>query len=248
MPPIDCKSSEAGLTLIETMIGIVITGIVSLGGYQMMTRSQKYLAYKQVDQVGKTEVTELISIVKKDWEYRQRLANAVPGGIPPISGFSLLTAANVPCTSNCPKLRLWINRKINSANVMDVVTIENVCQLPADQAVSTLIGTLNYNTSCGTCPRGQIPAVKIEGIDDTTKKVLLAAENRLFPQNAADLKKINPNGILGMQACFSQGGGTAPLSIDVRSFSRDQSSKSLRMVHKTQVYPFANFASITLEQ
>jgi len=251
MRPTDEKWQESGVTLVEMMVGIVITSLITMGGYQMMTRSQKYLAYKQVDQLGKNEVSELISIAKKDWDYRIR-QSTIPGV--PTHGFSLLNASNAACTSlqDCPKLRLWIKRKISGTDVIDVVTIENVCRRPTDSKVSTILASLNYtsnlNTNCGTCPKGQIPAVKIEGLNMANNKIVLAAENRLFPHNASQLDKVNPDGIIGIQACFSQLAPQSPLSIDIRSLYRDQSSLSLRLVQKTQVFPFENFARIRLEQ
>jgi hypothetical protein len=51
-----------------------------------------------------------------------------------------------------------------------------------------------------------------------------------------------------MQACFYQVDADAPLSVDVRAVVLDQASSGLKLVKKTQVYPFENFASIRLEQ
>ncbi len=81
-----------------------------------------------------------------------------------------------------------------------------------------------------------------------TKQVALAAENRIFPQNAADKDKINTDIVVGMQACFTQAQNSGPISVDVRAMHRDQSGTQLKLVQKTQVYPFENFASIRLEQ
>ncbi|HYX37622.1 MAG TPA: prepilin-type N-terminal cleavage/methylation domain-containing protein [Oligoflexus sp.] len=249
----DFKSNQAGLTLIETMIGLVISGIVAIGGYQMMTRSQKILAAKQLDEVGKTEVNELISVVKKDWDYRFRDPNNLLGI--PGRGFSLLTATDSACTGNCPKLRLWLYRKINNTTVLDIVTIANTCKRPTDAGVVAKLASLNYsnsiNTACSSCPSGEIPAVEITGVNAATGLALLASENRLFPNNVSDVDKVNPNGILGIQACFSPATMVAnpPLAIDVRSLYRDQSlTNKLKVVQKTQIYPFSNFAGIQLEQ
>lgn len=243
--PYKSRAQQAGLTLIETMIGLVIASFVAIGGYQMMTRSQKYLAYKHLDQSSKTEISELTSIVKKDWDYRIRPAQ------PGIPGFALLSATNSACTNDCPKLRLWLNRRVGANVIVDVVTIENICRRPTDQQVRNIIMNLNFaasmETQCSTCPKGQIPAVKIEGIDMATGTAVLAAENRIFPKNASDPDKININAPLGMQTCFTQISATDPISIDVRSMFRDQSSSQLQVVQKTQVFPFDNFANIQLE-
>ncbi|HET9238318.1 MAG TPA: prepilin-type N-terminal cleavage/methylation domain-containing protein [Oligoflexus sp.] len=247
------KDSEAGMTLVEMVISIAIGSVLAFGGYQMLVRSQKYLAYKKIDQVTQTEVEQLLSIIKKDWDYRMRESQpSIPG-----SGQEMLNAAGASCGPGgtiCPKLRLWIRRMVNGVSVIDKVTIENICQTPGTKEMVSFVSGLDYagsfNASCHRCPRGQVPAVRITGVNNATGIALLAAENRIFPQNVANenLTKMNRDNVLGMQACFSQAAADAAMTVDVRAVIRDQSSTSLRLVKKNQVYPFENFAGIRLEQ
>jgi prepilin-type N-terminal cleavage/methylation domain-containing protein len=251
------KNSEAGMTLVEMMISIAIGSVLAYGGYQMLVRSQKYLAYKKIDQVTQTEVEQLLSIIKKDWDYRIR--EAIPS-VPPVlpSGMEMLNAAGATCgpggTTLCPKLRLWIRRNINGASVIDRILIENICQTPGTKDMVAFVSGLDYathmNGNCHSCPKGQVPAVKISGVNNTTGVTLLAAENRIFPFNAStsNLTKMSRDNVLGMQACFTQVAADSPLTVDIRAVIRDQSSTKLRLVKKNQVYPFENFAGIRLEQ
>jgi prepilin-type N-terminal cleavage/methylation domain-containing protein len=254
MQPIEKKSSESGLTLVELTISLAIVTLIAAAGYAMLVRTQKYAAQKRVSVSTQTELDQLLGIIKKNWEYR---TNEVTPGIPP-SGHSMLTTANTSCgpgtTTFCPKLRLWMRRNISGTSIMDVVTIENICVRPTDKSIRTLVTTLNplgqinANMTCSTCPKGDIPAVKIQGLDMKTGAIVLPSENRLFPQNAANADAINTNGILGMQACFTQALNQSPISVYLRALYLDQSEKSLKLIQKTQVYPFENFARIRLEQ
>jgi prepilin-type N-terminal cleavage/methylation domain-containing protein len=251
------KASEAGMTLVEMVISIAIGSVLAYGGYQMLVRSQKYLAYKKIDQVTQTEVEQLSSIIKKDWDYRIR--EAIPGNPPVLkSGMEMLNAAGTTCgpgaNNVCPKLRLWIRRTINGTTVIDRVMIENICQTPGTKDMVAFVSGLDYagnmNTNCHRCPKGQVPAVKITGVNNVTGATLLAAENRIFPFNVStnNLAKMSRDNVLGMQACFTQVSADSPISVDVRAVIRDQSSTKLRLVKKNQVYPFENFAGIRLEQ
>ncbi|WP_141733791.1 PulJ/GspJ family protein [Oligoflexus tunisiensis] len=247
---INARHKESGLTLVEMTISLAITSLIAVGGYKMMVRSQKYLAQKQMDQSSKTEIEQFLTIAKKDWDFRSR--GQIPA-VPP-SGHALLTATNNDCPVNtkCPKLRLWIQRKINNAPVNVAVTIENTCRRPTEQRVIDFVSNLSYvvamEEGCSTCPKGEIPSLRIEGLNMVDNAIVLAAENRIFPQNALQLGRVNTNGVLGMQACFSQTAIDSPLSVDVRSMVIDQSSSALKVARKTQVYPFENFANIQLEQ
>lgn len=250
------KNSEAGMTLVEMMISIAVGSVLAYGGYQMLVRSQKYLAYKKIDQVTQTEVEQLLSIIKKDWDYRIR--EAIPGNPPVLkAGMEMLNASGTNCapgTNVCPKLRVWIRRTINGASVINRVLVENICQTPGTKDMVAFVSGLDYagsmNNACHSCPRGQVPAVKISGVNNVTGATLLAAENRIFPFNASNsnLNKMSRDNVLGMQACFTQVAADSPLSVDVRAVVRDQSSTKLRRVNKNQVYPFENFAGIRLEQ
>jgi prepilin-type N-terminal cleavage/methylation domain-containing protein len=248
---------EAGMTLVEMVISIAIGSVLALGGYQMMIRSQKYLAYKKIDQVTQTEVEQLLAIIKKDWDYRIRNAPPSVPIIPP-SGQQMLNATGGSCGPGqgifCPKLRLWLRRVVDGVSVMNRVTIENICQTPGTKDMVAFVSGLDYasnmNRNCHTCPRGQVPAVRITGVNHATGATLLASENRIFPFNASsqNLDKMSRDNVLGIQACFTQVSADAPIAVDLRAVIRDQSSTKLRLVKKNQVYPFENFAGIRLEQ
>lgn len=251
MLPIKPSMKEAGITLVELTISLAIVSLIAVGGYQMMVRSQKFLAMKKTDQSIQTEISQLLSIIKKDWDYRVRVEEPDI----PASGQVLLTATNTDCAFSlnpCPKLKMWIKRTINNTVINDVVRVENICRRSTNPAIVALVEGLNYagkfNTACSTCPKGEIPAVKIEGLNMATGAVVLQSENRIFPQNLVSLDKVNPKGVIGMQACFFQAAADAPLSVEVRAVVLDQASTGLKLVKKTQVYPFENFASIRLEQ
>jgi prepilin-type N-terminal cleavage/methylation domain-containing protein len=251
------KNRESGMTLVEMVISVAIGSVLAMGGYQMMIRSQKYLAYKKIDQLTQTEVEQLLAVIKKDWDYRIR--DSVPSNPPvPPSGQDLLNTAGAACTSagstGCSKLRIWMRRTISGASVINRVLIENICQTPKNKDTVAFISGLDYATNmnkvCHTCPKGQVPAVKITGVNNSTGATLLASENRIFPYNASDsnLGSMSRDNVLGMQACFTQVAADAPLTVDIRAVIRDQSSTKLRLVKKNQVYPFENFAGIRLEQ
>jgi type II secretory pathway pseudopilin PulG len=238
------------MTLVELTISLAIASLIAAGGYEMLVRTQKYAAQKKLTLNTQNEIDQLLAVIKKDWDYR----TSGDGIVFPQTGHSRLTAASTACGLNvpCPKLRVWIKRNINGNPVTDVVTIENVCQRPKDNAVMKAVALLNptakLDTTCSTCPKGEIPAVKIQGLDMASNKIVLASENRLFPQNAAILDKVKTDGVIGMQVCFTQSLNRGPVAVDVRAMYRDQSGESLKLVQKTQVYPFENFASIRLEQ
>lgn len=238
------------MTLVELTISLAIVSLIAAGGYEMMVRTQKYAAQKKLTLSTQNEIDQLLGIIKKDWEYR-----AEGDGVAfPVTGHSRLTATLLDCGLNvpCPKLRLWIKRNIDGSTITDQVTVENICQRPKDKVVMKKIALLNpaakLDAACSTCPAGEMPAVKIEGVDMATKKAVLASENRIFPQNAVDLEEVNTDSIIGMQACFTQALNKGPISVDVRAMYRDQSGNNLKLVQKTQVYPFENFARIRLEQ
>jgi prepilin-type N-terminal cleavage/methylation domain-containing protein len=245
MRPIDGKNRESGLTLVEMTISLAIASLIAAGGYKMMVRSQKYLAQKQVDQTSKTEISQFLTVAKKDWDFRNRTETT--------SGHALLKAddSDCPVGTPCPKLRLWMKRTISGSTVDVVVTIENTCRRPTEKRVFDFIATLNYTSSmatCSVCPKGEIPSLKIEGLNMADNKPVLASENRIFPQNSIQLDNVNTKGILGMQACFSQSAASSPLSVDVRSLLLDETASALKVTQKVQVYPFQNFANIHLEQ
>lgn len=254
MQPIDRKNSESGITLVELTISLTIITLIVSAAYGMLMRTQKYAAQKRTIVSTQTEVDQLLGIIKKNWDYR---TNEVAPGIPN-TGHSMLTQANAACgpgaATFCPKLRLWMRRTVSGSSVMDVVTIENTCVRPESKQVQALVASLNplgqidANMTCSTCPKGDIPAVKIQGLDMNTGAVVLPAENRIFPQNIMDLSKVNVDGVLGMQVCFTQALNQSPISVYVRALYRDQSEQRLKLIQKTQVYPFQNFARIRLEQ
>ncbi len=238
------------MTLVELTISLAIVSVIAAGGYAMLVRTQKYAAQKRIALGTQNEIDQLLGIIKKDWDYRTKGDDIVF----PESGHSRLNAASTPCGLNvpCPKLKLWLKRTIDGVNIINEVLIENFCQRPSSTAVRKQISLLNpvakLDTACHTCPAGDIPAVSIKGVNMATKQVALAAENRIFPQNAADKDKVNTDIVVGMQACFTQAQNKGPISVDVRAMHRDQSGTQLKLVQKTQVYPFENFASIRLEQ
>lgn len=238
------------MTLVELTISLAIVSLIAAGGYEMIVRTQKYAVQKKIMLGTQNEIDQLLGIIKKDWEYRSSGDDIVF----PKTGHRRLTSASTACGLNtpCPKLRLWIKRNIAGNTITNQVTVENICQRPTSKLTMKEIALLNpvakLDTSCSTCPAGDIPAVKIQGVNMATNKEVLAAENRIFPQNAALLEKINTDLVIGMQACFTQALNQGPVSVVVRAMHRDQSGTQLKLVQKTQVYPFENFASIRLEQ
>jgi prepilin-type N-terminal cleavage/methylation domain-containing protein len=243
-------SSEAGVTLVELIISMAIISLISVAGYQMLLRSQKYSVQKKLVLSTQSEIDQLLSVIKKDWEYR----SSGDGIVFPKSGHKRLLTATTECGLDvrCPKLRVWIKRTVNGNPITDEVMIENICLRPTDRAVMKEIAALNpaakLDSTCSSCQAGEIPAVRVSGVDINSRKVVLAAENRIFPQNATNLDKVNTDAVIGMQACFLQKLNNSPISVDVRAMYRDQSEKNLKLVQKTQVYPFENFAKIRLEQ
>jgi prepilin-type N-terminal cleavage/methylation domain-containing protein len=244
------NSSEAGITLVELMISLAIISMIAGAGYQMLLRSQKSAARKKLILNTQTEIDQLLGVIKKDWEYR----SSGDGIVYPKSGHARLTGASTACGLDvrCPTLRVWIKRTVNGNSLTDVVTIENICLRPKDKATIKEIAVLNpaakLDSTCSSCQAGEIPAVKISGLDMASSKAVLAAENRIFPQNAMNLDKVNTDSVIGMQACFLQKLNNSPISVDIRAMYRDQSERGLKLVQKTQVYPFENFAKIRLEQ
>ncbi len=245
-----CK--ESGITLIEVMIALVISVLISMGSAQMWAKYQKSLNSKKIDKDSKNEATELISLVKRNWDYRLRTATA---GVPNDVGYSIHNSAGNPCPigTDCPWLKVYLKRTPpGGASYIDEVNIRSICLDPSGTTMSGTLQPLEFGplmkAGCLSCPKGRLPAILMTGRVLGTNNATLSAENRRLPNNSSNLNKIVMQGNLGMQICFNQAAAVpAPMSLDVRSFVFDMDNAKLKSLQKTQVLPYENFAGIHLE-
>ncbi|MCX6127926.1 MAG: hypothetical protein NTX25_02540 [Proteobacteria bacterium] len=245
-----CGSAEAGISLLELMVAVALGIFVTWGGVTMLRNSDIDLRAKAIDQDAKKESQEFIEYLRKKWAYRLQVPTA---GVP-AQGFAILQSDGTPCPYNtlCPQMQVYLKRSLAGAEFVEEISIKNSCKAVTDNPAVTSLSGLNFNTylqtACSRCPRLQLP-----GIDVSRRKLVfgLAPEfmdQKHYPINSADLKTFKLVATLGMQACFSMQAQTAPLLIDMRAIVKSQEQRLLRLVQKTQILPFQNFANILLEQ
>jgi hypothetical protein len=250
MFPCDAEKSESGITIVELMISAALGLLVVSGLLTLWSRFEAQLKARDTDAEAKQDTTELLGTIKRSWDYRLQTATA---GVP-ASGYSLRTNTNDPCGFNtpCPRIRLYIKRNLSGTDIVDEITIQNSCIQPTGSPVQSRLASLNFssqmNTACFTCPAGQLPVVDMTGTILGTATTTLAAVNTRTPKNVRDMATLRLNGTLGAQVCFQQAAAGAPLSVDIRTMILEPDQTNLRLIQRTQVFPFNNFANVLLEQ
>ncbi|MBM4251906.1 MAG: hypothetical protein FJ146_08035 [Deltaproteobacteria bacterium] len=234
------KDDNGAFTILELVIA---TGVVGILAYVMMTfvKNTEQSTQKELLRVElRGEMDELLNLVRNTWKARSYSADN--------PGFSLRSASGAECTTNCPELRIDINKGINS--VAQNVVIKSRCAPPLGTiSQPAKFAQYSFNAAalvngCLVCGGGTMPIVEVSRTGKPTRRFPL---NGSIAASAGKPTTFLVNGIIGFNACFSQS-GTGPLTGYVLSLAppTNKSSTVPMNVNKTVIIPYTNFANIKI--
>lgn len=234
------KDDSGAFTILELVIA---TGVVSLLAYVMMqfVKNTGQTTQNEMLRVElRGEMDEFLNLLRNTWKARSFTA-ADPG-------FSLRSASGAICNTNCPELRIDINKGINS--VAQNVVIKSRCAAPLgtiSQPAKFAQYSFNATTlvnGCLTCGIGTMPIVEVSRTGKPTRRFPI---NGSIAPSAGKPTTFFVNGIIGSHACFSQS-GTGPLTGYVLSLvPPTNNSGTIPMnINKTVIIPYTNFANIKI--
>jgi len=233
--------NEAGMTLPEILIGLAITGVVSVFAMNLLVDFNRRAWESETKASANADVEAASALIKKNLPFFVQSVSDPTGNDP--YGSTQPDSSNWTCSGSsctwkcyagiktyCEMSLSYSYKDINGTNYSDTLTpIHAECYDPIDSIFGQPAVGLNtkavdstLGSACLTCPAGKAPQLRVAyyTFDATTGAPTEAT--RVFPQSVGMMSR---QGVLAMGACFNIDGytyndGTASAAANITRYDR----------------------------
>lgn len=219
------RSGQAGMSLIEMIIGLTLFLVVGAFGSKIMTRIQSNSAAQTAETSAGSSASLILNHVYQDFRFAR-------------------TIAGICDTGDCKEFTL--TRNGSDGGTFDVTYTSQCVSLP------TAIGPLKASKTATApkclailnCGENQYPMITREQRNPNPVETPLPANSKLFPlPNLADNSKQVAQSIVGASACLINGLGGQKLVVDTMFLAQ---RKRFRVVTRSKLIDGANIDKIKL--